>query len=123
MSERFDVVVVGAGNAGIPAAIEAGRAGARVLLVEKDVRVGGTLFSTGGHMSGAGTKVQARHGIEDSVESHLADIQRITNGTHRQDLVELAVANAADTINSSTMNSVVTGRRILILTNTTDVLD
>ena len=29
------------------------------------------LFSTGGHMSGAGTKIQARHGIEDSVESHL----------------------------------------------------
>src|SRR6478735_1154371 len=98
MSERFDLVVVGAGNAGIPAAIEAGRAGARVLLVEKDVRVGGTLFSTGGHLSAAGTKVQARHGIEDSVESHLADIQRITHGTHRQDLVELAVTHAADTI-------------------------
>ena len=98
MSERFDLVIVGAGNAGIPAAIEAGACGARVLLVEKDVRVGGTLFSTGGHMSAAGTKIQSRHGIEDSVESHLADIERITHGTHRPDLVDLAVRHAAETI-------------------------
>lgn len=95
---HYDLVVVGAGNAGIPAAIEAGRGGAQVLLVEKDVRIGGTLHSTGGHLSAAGTRVQARHGIEDSVESHLADIERITHDTHRQDLVELAVTQAADTV-------------------------
>ena len=96
--DAFDIVVVGAGNAGIPAAVEAGAAGARVLLVEKDVRIGGTLHSTGGHLSAAGTQVQARHGIEDSVEAHLADIRRITGGTHREDLVELAVTHAADTV-------------------------
>jgi hypothetical protein len=95
---HYDLIVVGAGNAGIPTAIEAGAHGARVLLVEKDVRIGGCLFSTGGHLSAAGTRIQERHGIVDSVESHLADVRRITGGTHRDDLVQLAVEHAADTI-------------------------
>jgi ATP/maltotriose-dependent transcriptional regulator MalT len=38
-----DVVIVGAGTAGIPAAIEAADSGARVVLVEKQSRVGGML--------------------------------------------------------------------------------
>ena len=78
MSEQFDVVVVGAGTAGIPTAIEAAAAGARVLLVEKDHRIGGTLHTTGGHVVGAGTRRQREHGIEDTREAWLADIRRIT---------------------------------------------
>jgi len=40
-----DVVVVGSGPAGLAAAIAAGRAGARVILVEQDSRLGGSLLS------------------------------------------------------------------------------
>jgi FAD binding domain len=94
----YDVVVVGAGNAGIPAAIEGAKNGARVLLVEKDTRIGGTLHSSGGHLSAAGTAIQRRHGIEDSVAAHLADIERIAQGTYRDDLMALAVTNAAETV-------------------------
>ncbi len=43
MEARYDVVVVGGGAAGIVAAIQAGRAGARTLLVEKNGILGGTL--------------------------------------------------------------------------------
>jgi heterotetrameric sarcosine oxidase alpha subunit len=39
-----DVLVVGAGPAGLAAALAAGRAGARVLLVEQDFALGGTLL-------------------------------------------------------------------------------
>ncbi|MCI8477702.1 MAG: FAD-dependent oxidoreductase [Oscillospiraceae bacterium] len=42
--ERYDVIVVGAGPAGLGAAIEAGRAGARVLLLDEHDRPGGQLF-------------------------------------------------------------------------------
>lgn len=97
-SLKVDVVVVGAGNSGIPAAIEAADHGARVLLVEKDSRIGGTLHSTGGHLSAAGTAIQKRHGIQDSVESHLADIRRIAGHTYREDLMALAVTHAAETV-------------------------
>lgn len=47
ISEEFDVVVFGGGTAGTIAAIQAGRAGARVLVVERGAQLGGTT-TTGG---------------------------------------------------------------------------
>jgi len=41
----FDCVVVGSGPAGLTAALAAGRAGAKVLLAEQDMELGGTLLS------------------------------------------------------------------------------
>jgi succinate dehydrogenase/fumarate reductase flavoprotein subunit len=98
VSDRFDVVVVGAGTAGIPTAIEAARAGVRVLLVEKDERIGGTLHSTGGHVAAAGTRRQAERGIEDSAEAWMADIRRITRGVFREDIIGPVVANATELV-------------------------
>ena len=43
-----DVLVAGAGPAGLSAALAAGRAGARVILCEEDFRPGGRLLSDGG---------------------------------------------------------------------------
>ncbi len=90
----YDFIVVGAGTAGLPCAIFGARAGARVLLVEKEPQIGGTLHVSGGHMSAAGTKRQKEKGIEDSVDAHFADIQRISNGTARKDLVRLALEHS-----------------------------
>ena len=42
-----DVLVIGAGPAGLSAALAAGRSGARVLLVEQDFLLGGSLLSAG----------------------------------------------------------------------------
>lgn len=43
----YDVIVIGGGTAGVVAAIQAGRAGARTLLVEKTGMLGGTITSGG----------------------------------------------------------------------------
>lgn len=43
MQAQYDVIVVGGGTAGVIAAIQAGRAGARTLLVEKNAMLGGTM--------------------------------------------------------------------------------
>jgi len=43
MKQQYDVVVVGGGTAGITAAVQAGRAGADTLLVEKNAMLGGTM--------------------------------------------------------------------------------
>jgi 3-oxo-5alpha-steroid 4-dehydrogenase len=68
--ETFDVVVVGFGIAGGCAALEAARAGARVLLLEKAAVHGGTSSMSGGHFYlGGGTAVQRATGHEDSVEA------------------------------------------------------
>ncbi len=68
-TESFDVVVVGFGIAGGCAALDAARAGARVLLLERAAVHGGTSSLSGGHFYlGAGTAVQIATGHEDSVE-------------------------------------------------------
>jgi 3-oxo-5alpha-steroid 4-dehydrogenase len=65
----YDVVVVGFGIAGGCAALEAARAGARVLLLERAAVHGGTSSLSGGHFYlGGGTAVQVATGHEDSVE-------------------------------------------------------
>ncbi len=95
---EYDVVVVGAGPAGLCCATRAARGGARVLLVEKDRRIGGTLHLSGGHLSAGGTSLQRDHGIVDSPEAHLADIARISRGTGRTDLIGLVVEHAPGVI-------------------------
>ena len=94
-SNQYDLIIIGAGTAGIPCAIDASKKGAKVLLLDKADDIGGTLHTSGGHMSAAGTKRQIEKGIIDSVEDHRADIHRISNGGARRDLVNLATELAA----------------------------
>lgn len=94
----YDVIVVGAGTAGIPCAIAAADGGARVLLVEKDNLIGGTLHLTGGHMAAAGARRQIEMGIKDSPAEHLEDIRRISGGSARDDLVSLQAEHGAATV-------------------------
>src|SRR6476619_1945144 len=65
----YDVVVVGFGIAGGCAALEAARAGARVLLLERAAVHGGTSSMSGGHFYlGGGTAVQRATGHEDTAD-------------------------------------------------------
>jgi len=84
--DRMEVVIVGAGTAGMPCATEAVCAGAQVLVVEQAERPGGALHVSLGQMSGAGSQLQAVRGIKDSAVAHLQDINRINRGTGRPDL-------------------------------------
>ena len=97
MSDQWDVIVVGAGSAGLPAAIRAAERGARVLQVEADSKIGGTLFLSSGQISAAGTKRQKKLGIEDSAQDHYNDAQRIAEGTIDPTLGKLATDNAGAT--------------------------
>ena len=97
-SWEYDVLVVGAGPAGLSVALEAAARGARVLVVEKDDRIGGTLHLSGGHLAAGGTARQRERGIEDSPEAHLDDIRRISGGTAREDLIAIVAEHAPDTI-------------------------
>jgi len=70
-----DVVVVGAGATGLPAAIQAIEDGASVIVVEANWDVGGHAIVSGGNVAlGGGTSAQERYGIEDSPELLYADL-------------------------------------------------
>ena len=97
MSDNWDVIVVGAGTAGMMASIFAARRGAKVLALEIAPEAGGTLHISTGQMSAAGTKLQKRLGIADSPDEHYADVMRISKNTADPKLVRFAVDNAADT--------------------------
>ena len=47
MSDKFDVIVIGAGPAGYPAAIRAGQVGLKTAIVEREKTLGGTCLNIG----------------------------------------------------------------------------
>lgn len=98
MVQTCDVLVLGAGAAGMPAAIFAAQQGARVVLIEAAERIGGTFHLSSGQMSAAGTRIQAEKGIVDSPEEHFRDAMRINKGTGNPNIIRLAIDNAADTL-------------------------
>jgi len=70
-----DIVVIGAGATGLPAAIVAREAGASVILVEVERDIGGHAIISGGNIPlGGGTSVQKKHGIEDSPDLLFRDL-------------------------------------------------
>ncbi len=76
-SDACDVVVVGGGGAGLAAAIEAAATGARVVLLEKNPRPGGTTALSVGSITATGTPHQLRQGIQDSPAEHAKDMAKI----------------------------------------------
>ncbi|HWO41293.1 MAG TPA: FAD-dependent oxidoreductase [Candidatus Eisenbacteria bacterium] len=70
-----DVVIVGAGAAGLPAAIKAAEGGASVIVVEANYDVGGHAIISGGNTPlGGGTSAQRKYGIEDSPDLVFSDL-------------------------------------------------
>jgi succinate dehydrogenase/fumarate reductase flavoprotein subunit len=70
-----DVVVVGSGATGLPAAIAAREAGSTVIVVEAQPHVGGHARVSGGNVPlGGGTSIQKKYGIEDSADLVFKDL-------------------------------------------------
>jgi len=97
--EAFDVIVIGGGTAGMPAAIFAAERGARVVIIEKAPKLGGTLFLSGGMIAAANTVYQEAKGIVDSPDSHFEDIMRISQNTADPVLARLWVDYGGAAIN------------------------
>lgn len=91
-----DLVVVGAGTAGLVSAITAAEHGRDVLLLEKGEHPGGTLPLTDGRFAAAGTLLQEMLGIDDHVERHLQDVLSIADGGGRPDLIAPVVRGAPE---------------------------
>lgn len=95
----WDLIVIGGGTAGMPAAIFAARAGAKVLVLERAPVIGGTLDRSTGQMAASRTVFQQALGIEDSPDAHYADNMRINGGTADPAITRRFVDEAPATLN------------------------
>ena len=87
-----DVVVVGAGAAGMMAALAAAKAGARVVVLEKAAKLGGTAAVSGGIVWAPGNDHMAG---SDSRDDALAYFNALEGGDVRTEVLEGFVDNAA----------------------------
>ena len=70
-----DVVVIGSGAVGLPAAIRAIDAGASVIVVEANYDIGGHAITSGGNVPlGGGTSFQKKYEIEDDPDTYFKDL-------------------------------------------------
>ena len=93
-----DVIVVGAGFSGMNAALEAAENGAKVMLIDKNSEMGGSIRYAGGTLSAAGAKMQIDAGVEDSEENFIADIDKMGGGMNIPELTVKHVSKAAEAV-------------------------
>jgi fumarate reductase flavoprotein subunit len=77
-ASAFDVIVIGAGGSGLSAAAAAAQDGAKVLVLEKQLHIGGTTRLAVGSISAAGTRLQRAAGIADSAGDFQQDMAAFT---------------------------------------------
>lgn len=90
----WDVIVVGAGGAGLSAAVSAAEAGAKVLLLEKMPHIGGNTRISGGFYACVDLVRQKRQGIEDSEQLFLSQMLESGGGHANPKLAAILVHNA-----------------------------
>jgi succinate dehydrogenase/fumarate reductase flavoprotein subunit len=96
-----EILVVGGGGSGLASAIELAAGGAKVLLIEKNPKVGGSTGMSVGSLTAAGTADQRRRGIFDSAEAHYDDMPKFDPTMANRDnldLRRLLTENANDSI-------------------------
>lgn len=95
---NVDCVVVGAGGAGMTAALEAKAAGLNVVIVEKMTMAGGNSVKATGGMNAAETDVQEAYGVEDSVEVFVEDTMKGGYELNNRELVTKMAEESSDAI-------------------------
>jgi len=94
----FDVIVLGSGAAGMAAALAAHEAGAKVALLERDERVGGTSAVSGGVIWVPDNPRQRAAGMADSRDEALAYFRSLDHGDLVDDTLEAFVDNGHDAL-------------------------
>jgi len=69
-----DVLIIGAGGAGLAAAYEAAKSGRRVIVLEKNSAPGGSTSWSVGSVTATNTPHQRRAGIQDDADAHFEDL-------------------------------------------------
>jgi flavocytochrome c len=94
-----DVLVIGAGAAGLAAALEAGNAGLKVIVLEKNSVLGGTTARCAGIIQAADTFFQRENGVTDAVDAMFRGMRSVQTDTNIDpEMVKFAVNESPDLI-------------------------
>lgn len=96
--EAADIIVIGSGLAGLSAAIEARRAGARVTVFEKMKISGGNSRISDGALAAPGNYLQKQRRVVDSPQRFFDDMMRAGLGLNHPELVRTMAEQAAAAI-------------------------
>lgn len=92
------VAIIGAGAAGLVAALACRGAGVEPLVLERDAVPRGSTSLSAGLIPAAGTRFQREHGIEDDAATFARDIQKKAHGQAEPVTVRTVAENAGATL-------------------------
>jgi len=92
---RADVLVIGAGGAGLTAALEAANLGVRVAVIEKAAAPGGNTLLAGGGLDAAGTTWQKNSGVDYPPELLAQEVYDYGGGRGLRPLIGLVASRSA----------------------------
>ncbi|WP_313120286.1 flavocytochrome c, partial [Proteiniclasticum ruminis] len=96
--KEADIVIIGAGGAGMAAAVEAATLGKSVIIVEKMPIVGGNTNRATGGINAAETSIQEKEGIEDTIETYYDDTFKGGKEENDPELLKVMVENSAEAV-------------------------
>ncbi|WP_419787193.1 flavocytochrome c [Pseudodesulfovibrio sp.] len=96
---EFDVLVIGSGFAALSAAIEARRKGLDVMVVEKMRVLGGNSCINGGLFAVAGSELQKKEGVRDSIDYMVNDMLKAGRGINHVELTKTIAEGSIDAYN------------------------
>ncbi|WP_338449669.1 flavocytochrome c [Niallia oryzisoli] len=98
LKDNYDIVIIGAGGAGMTAALEAKAAGMNPVILEKMPIAGGNTSKSSSGMNASQTKFQTEQGIQDSNDKFYEETLKGGKGTNNPEMLRFFVDNSAAAI-------------------------
>ena len=98
VKEETEVIVVGAGGAGLAAAVQLGELNTKCIVLEKMPTTGGNTARSGAAYNAVDPELQAEFGIEDSIEKHIQQTYDGGDQIANLDLIRILCENSLETI-------------------------
>lgn len=98
LQDKYDIIIVGAGGAGMTAALEAKEKGMNPVVLEKMPMAGGNTMKSSSGMNASETKFQKEQGITDSNDAFYEESLKGGHDTNDKELLRFFVDNSANSI-------------------------
>ncbi|SLL05442.1 succinate dehydrogenase subunit A [Mycobacteroides abscessus subsp. abscessus] len=98
LKDSYDIIIVGAGGAGMTAALEAQAKGLNPVIFEKMPVAGGNTTKASSGMNASETKFQKEQGIEDNNDLFYEETLKGGHGTNDKEMLRFFVDNSASAI-------------------------